>query len=118
MLFPLVNDMKNDLKIINHNAKHKRNRLAMGKQFAQFVQFHSKLLQLRKYSQFSRLFQMNSIVAFLFLQVSSRVFGLNEYDFHHYIHMECGWNQCNDAHVENENGQAIWISLAIKCNCQ
>lgn len=46
MLFPLTKDMKNDLEAININAKRKRTRSNIVSQFSQFVQFHSKLIQL------------------------------------------------------------------------
>lgn len=45
MLFPLSNDMKNNLKAINNNAKPKRNRWKIANQFSQFVRFHSQLIQ-------------------------------------------------------------------------
>lgn len=46
MLFSLINDIKCDLKVINENARHKKNRSKISNQFSQFVQFHSKLIQL------------------------------------------------------------------------
>lgn len=46
MLFPLTDDLKNDLKMINENAKRRRNRSKIVNQFSQFVPFHSKLVQL------------------------------------------------------------------------
>lgn len=49
MLFPLTKDIKNDLKAINRNARHKKKRLKTIDQLTQFVQFHSKLMQLSKY---------------------------------------------------------------------
>lgn len=46
MLFLLINDIKRDLKLINENAKHKKYRSKISNQFREFVQFHSKLIQL------------------------------------------------------------------------
>lgn len=46
MLFPLTKDMKNNLRTISHDARRKKNRSKIIKQFSQFIQFHSKLIQL------------------------------------------------------------------------
>lgn len=46
MLFPMTNDMKSSLQTFNGNAKRKRNESNVVDQFAQIVQFHSKLIQL------------------------------------------------------------------------
>lgn len=48
MLFPLANDVKCSLRAIKHNAKLKRNRSKSVTQLSQFVEFHSKLIQLSK----------------------------------------------------------------------
>lgn len=46
MLFPLAKDIKCSLKSINDNARHKIKRTKIVTQLSQFVEFHSKLLQL------------------------------------------------------------------------
>lgn len=52
LIFPLTKDMKNDLEAININAKRKRTRSKIVSQFAQFVQFHAKLIQLSQIDTF------------------------------------------------------------------
>lgn len=46
LLFPLAKDMKLNLKTINNSAKCKQNRLEMVEELSEFVEFHSKLIQL------------------------------------------------------------------------
>lgn len=46
MLFPLTRDMKKSLKSIKDQARRKNNRSQIAHKFVQFVQFHSKLMQL------------------------------------------------------------------------
>lgn len=52
MLFPLAQDMQNNLQAINDNAKRKKYGLKIGKQFSRIVRFHCKLIQLSEF--FSR----------------------------------------------------------------
>lgn len=59
MLFPLTKDIKRNLKMINFNAKRRKSRLKIGNRFSQFVQFHSKLLQLSHEGIKLTVFQMN-----------------------------------------------------------
>lgn len=51
MLFPLTKDMKYNLKTINDNAKRRKIRPKIVKQFSQFVQFHCELIQLSFFIQ-------------------------------------------------------------------
>lgn len=127
MLFPLTKDMKYNLKTINDNAKRRKIRPKIVKQFSQFVQFHCELIQLsffiQKYFR-SLMIKHNAIsnvrcfLPFLFqFQVDSWLFGLIEDDFHNYFYI---WNCCHlwdDAIVKHENGWVFRIvCLRVECD--
>lgn len=46
MLFTLTEDMKDGMRIIDANSKRKKKRSKIVQQFVQFIQLHSKLIQL------------------------------------------------------------------------
>lgn len=46
MLFTLIEDMKDGMRIIDANSKRKKKRSKIVQQFVQFIQLHSKLIQL------------------------------------------------------------------------
>lgn len=69
MLFQLTNDMKNNLETININAKRKNSQSKIVKQFSQFIQFHSKLIQLSIIFFEPIPIKLNQISNFLFRQI-------------------------------------------------
>lgn len=46
MLFTMLEELKNNLKTVNKNAKRREHRPKIAEQFSQIVQFHCKLIQL------------------------------------------------------------------------
>lgn len=67
MLFPLTNDMKCDLKSCGVKSKCKKNRSKIVKQFAQFIRFHSKLIQLSHMKcAITNVYEKPDIILFLF----------------------------------------------------
>lgn len=55
MLFPLIDDMKNNLRSINGNTAFKTSRSRIRNKFSHLVQFHSKLIQLSQTTQMALL---------------------------------------------------------------
>lgn len=119
--------MKYNLKTINDNAKRRKIRPKIVKQFSQFVQFHCELIQLsffiQKYFR-SLMIKHNAksnvrcFLPFLFqFQVDSWLFELIEDDFHNYFYI---WNCCHlwdDAIVKHENGWVFrTVCLRVECD--
>lgn len=129
LLFPLTKDIKNALEAINANAKRKKTRSKIVKQFAQFIQFHSKSIQL-SHVHICKIVNRNThvhdflrnamstveiIIPFHLLQIASQLFRLVENIFRNHIIVGCCCNLCNNAVAKDDSSVGI-IRIYIKWN--